>query len=214
MTTAVIIAVAAVAAIAAYFPLRGRLAGGRGLRSRFGPEYERVVARHGGGTTAAEQELGGRVKRHGHLDEHPLTEGAHAGCATHWASSQELLVESPESNRRSGRSPKPTRCRPNLSRERGFPAGEDFEDRTDSLSVHHAAPVDGYRRVHTARRGNAGTRAPRICGSLSSATATSRNASYACSGPLAAFPSLQPRMTRPSRSRSSAASGTRNPLRT
>ncbi|CAM5335311.1 MULTISPECIES: hypothetical protein [Streptomyces griseus group] len=153
MTTAIIIiAVVVVAAIAAFLLLRGRPVGGRGLRSRFGPEYERVVARHDGDTAAAERELGDRVKRHGRLEKHPLTDEARARYAARWASAQELFVESPERSLAEADA-----LLADLSRERGFPAGEDFEDRTDALSVHHAAHVHGYRRVHSARRGDAST---------------------------------------------------------
>ncbi|MFI1224871.1 MULTISPECIES: hypothetical protein [unclassified Streptomyces] len=153
MTTAIIIiAVVVLAAVAAFFLLRGRPVGGRGLRSRFGPEYDRVVARHGGDTKAAEQELGDRVKRHGHRKERPLTEEARAGYAARWASAQELFVESPARALTEADA-----LLADLSRERGFPDGEDFEDRTDALSVHHAAHVDGYRRVHSARSGDAST---------------------------------------------------------
>ncbi|MFE8915166.1 hypothetical protein [Streptomyces globisporus] len=154
MTTAIIIiAVVAVAAIAAFLLLRGRLAGGgRSLRSRFGPEYDRVVARHGGDTEAAERELSDRVKRHGAIEERPLTEEARARYAARWAGAQEMFVESPERSLTEADA-----LLSDLSRERGFPDGDDFEDRTDALSVHHAAHVDGYRRVHTARRGDAGT---------------------------------------------------------
>ncbi|WP_274028386.1 hypothetical protein [Streptomyces sp. MMBL 11-1] len=151
-TTIIIIAVVAVAAVAAFFLLRGRQVGGGGLRDRFGPEYHRVVARHGGDTAAAERELGDRVKRHGHLDERPLAEEARARYAARWASAQELFVESPERALIEADA-----LLADLSRERGFPDGEDFEDRTDALSVHHAAHVDGYRRVHAARRGDAST---------------------------------------------------------
>lgn len=111
-----------------------------------------MVARHGGDTAAAERELGDRVKRHGHLDERPLTEEARARYAAHWASAQELFVESPERALAEADA-----LLADLSRERGFPDGEDFQDRTDALSVHHAAHVDGYRRVHAARRGDAST---------------------------------------------------------
>ncbi|MFJ7414153.1 hypothetical protein ACIQWZ_25600 [Streptomyces sp. NPDC098077] len=153
MTTAIIIiAVVVVAAIAAFFLLRGRPAGGRSLRGRFGPEYDRAVARHDGDTAAAEQELGDRVKRHGHLDVRPLTEEARARYAARWASAQELFVESPERALTEADA-----LLADLTRERGFPGGEDFEDRTDALSVHHAAHVDGYRRVHAARHGNVST---------------------------------------------------------
>ncbi|MFF8555527.1 hypothetical protein ACF058_22150 [Streptomyces sp. NPDC015501] len=150
MTTAIIIvAVVVVAAIAAFLLLRGRTAGGRGLRSRFGPEYDRVVARHGGDTKAAERELEDRVKRHGHLEERPLTEEARARYADRWASTQELFVESPERSLAEADT-----LLTDLARERGFPEGDD---RDDALSVHHGAHVHGYRRVRSARNGTAGT---------------------------------------------------------
>ncbi|MFF2601147.1 hypothetical protein ACFVVB_18940 [Streptomyces californicus] len=153
MTTAIIIvAVVVVAAIAAFLLLRGRTAGGRGLRSRFGPEYDRVVARHGGDTKAAELELDDRVKRHGHLEQRPLTEEARARYAARWASAQELFVESPERSLAEADT-----LLADLSRERGFPAGDDFDERMDALSVHHAAHVQGYRRVHSAGSGHANT---------------------------------------------------------
>lgn len=154
MTTAIIIiAVVAVVAVAAFFLLRGRLAGGgRSLRGRFGPEYDRVVARHGGDTEAAERELDDRVKRHGAIEERPLTEEARARYAARWAGAQELFVESPERSLTEADA-----LLADLSRERGFPDGENFEDRLDAISVHHAAHVDGYRRVHTARNGDAST---------------------------------------------------------
>lgn len=151
-TVLIIIAVVAVAAAAAFFLLRGRPVGGRGLRSRFGPEYDRVVARHDGDTKAAEEELDARVKRHGHLDERPLTDEARARYAARWASAQELFVESPQQALDEADT-----LLAELSRERGFPDGEDFEERTDALSVHHAAHVDGYRRVHGARSGDGNT---------------------------------------------------------
>jgi hypothetical protein len=150
VTTAIIIAaVVVVAAIAAFLLLRGRTAGGRGLRSRFGPEYDRVVARHGGDTEAAERELDDRVKRHGRLEELPLAEEARARYAARWASAQELFVESPERSLAEADA-----LLADLARERGFPEGEE---RADALSVHHAAHVHGYRRVHAARSGNAST---------------------------------------------------------
>ncbi|MDQ0982813.1 hypothetical protein [Streptomyces sp. V2I9] len=153
MTTAIIIvAVVVVAAIAAFLLLRRRTAGGRGLRGRFGPEYDRVVARHGGDTKAAEQELDDRVRRHGHLTERPLTEEARARYAARWASAQELFVESPQRSLAEA-----DMLLADLSRERGFPEGDDFDDRTDALSVRHAAHVHGYRRVHAARGGNTST---------------------------------------------------------
>ncbi|ARF70947.1 hypothetical protein B7C62_00775 [Kitasatospora albolonga] len=154
MTTAIIIvAVALVLAAAVYFFLvRGPQGGGRGLRSRFGPEYDRVVARHGGDTKAAEHELEERVKRHGHLERRPLTEAARAEYTARWARTQEQFVESPQQALTEADA-----LLAELSRDRGFPGGENFEEHTDALSVHHARHVDGYRRVHTARNDGTGT---------------------------------------------------------
>ncbi|MEV1049469.1 hypothetical protein [Streptomyces sp. NPDC049916] len=153
MTTAIIIVVVlAVVAIAAFFLLRGRTAGGGGLRRRFGPEYDRVLARHDGDTKAAELELGERVKQHGNLEERPLTEEARTRYAARWASAQALFVESPQRSLAEADT-----LLADLSRERGFPEGESFEDRTDALSVHHASHVEGYRRVHSARSGEGST---------------------------------------------------------
>ncbi|MEW1630497.1 hypothetical protein AB0387_24385 [Streptomyces sp. NPDC089173] len=153
MTTAIIIiAVALVVAAAVYFFLvRGGSGGGRGLRGRFGPEYDRVVERHGGDTKAAEHELGERVKRHGDLEKRPLTEAARADYTARWARTQEQFVESPQQALHEADA-----LLADLSRDRGFP-GESFEDRTEALSVHHAHHVDGYRRVHTARNDSTGT---------------------------------------------------------
>ncbi|MFE1732031.1 hypothetical protein ACFW6X_17985 [Streptomyces bacillaris] len=154
MTTAIIvIAVALVAAAAVYFFLvRGGAAGGRGLRGRFGPEYDRVVARHNGDTKAAEHELGERVRRHGDLEKRPLTEAARAEYTARWARTQEQFVESPQQAVAEADA-----LLADLARNRGFPAGESFEERADALSVHHARHVEGYRRVHSACDGGTGT---------------------------------------------------------
>ena len=80
MLTIVIIAGIVIAAVVLFFVGRGRIraGGGRGLKHRFGPEYDRAVADHDGDTKAAEQELGERVKQHGSLDEQPLSPEARA----------------------------------------------------------------------------------------------------------------------------------------
>ncbi|MEU0458753.1 hypothetical protein ABZ322_38635, partial [Streptomyces sp. NPDC006129] len=77
MSTGLIIALIVIAAvvviIAAAMTLRARGARrGRSLKRRFGPEYDRVVARHDGDAQAAERELAERVQRHGDLRERPL----------------------------------------------------------------------------------------------------------------------------------------------
>ncbi|MFB8026604.1 hypothetical protein ACFQ6U_14355 [Streptomyces sp. NPDC056465] len=152
MTTVVIIVAVVLVAALAFFLLRGRSTGGRGLQRRFGPEYDRTVARHDGDTKAAEHELSERVKQHGSLSERPLSAEAREGYARRWAEVQEQFIDSPRDAVVAADA-----LLAQLARDRGFPDGDSFEEQTAALSVHHAHQVDGYRRVHTAVRGQGGT---------------------------------------------------------
>ncbi|GGO45704.1 hypothetical protein [Streptomyces lasiicapitis] len=154
MITVVVIVVLVVAAAALFFVGRGRARGGGGreLKRRFGPEYDRVVAHHEGDARAAERELGARVKRHGSLKEQPLSPEAREHYLAQWTAVQEQFVESPqkaviEADALLSR----------LARDRGFPDGEQFEEQLAALSVHHAHYVHGYRSLHTAARSQNGT---------------------------------------------------------
>ncbi|MCP3819665.1 hypothetical protein NLX86_16625 [Streptomyces sp. A3M-1-3] len=133
---------------------RGR-GGGRDLRRRFGPEYERAVAQHDGDTKAAEKDLGERLRHHEVLEVRPLTVEAHTQYVAAWAGIQEKLVDSPaqavaDADRLLG----------GLARDRGFP-DDEHDARVTALSVHHPHHVDGFRQIHTAARraseGGAGT---------------------------------------------------------
>jgi len=143
---AVIVIVAAVVVGAAALSLRARAAhGGGGLKRRFGPEYERAVARHDGDAKAAERDLAERVKRHGALREQPLEAAARERYTARWTAAQERFVDSPreavaEADRLLGE----------LAGVRGFPDGGQYEEQLEALSVHHARHVHGYRRVHRA----------------------------------------------------------------
>ncbi|MEU5951408.1 hypothetical protein [Streptomyces sp. NPDC047525] len=144
----VVIAAAAVL----FVGLRRARGGGRGLKHRFGPEYDHTVARHDGDVRAAEQELRERVRLHGSVKAEPLPPGARERYVAQWAGVQEQFVESPqqaviEADALLAR----------LARDRGFPDGERFDEQVAALSVHHAHSVHGYRRVHTATRGQGGT---------------------------------------------------------
>ncbi|THA71484.1 hypothetical protein E6P78_06045 [Streptomyces sp. A0958] len=152
MTTLVIILAVVVVVAAGLFLAFGRTTGGHGLRRRFGPEYERAVARHDGDTKAAEQELSERLKRHRSLDERPLTPEARAEYTARWARVQDRFVDSPQQAVADADA-----LLAELARDLGFPDGKDFGEQSDALSVHHAEQVDGYRRVHAARRGEGDT---------------------------------------------------------
>ncbi|BBC36808.1 hypothetical protein SGFS_081020 [Streptomyces graminofaciens] len=165
MSTGVIIAlivvgvviVAAVVAVAAVPSLRAHFGSGGGgsMRRRFGPEYDRTVARHGGDERAAVRELAERVRRHGSLERRPLAASDRERYEARWTAAQEGFVDSP------GQAvAEADRLLTELAGERGFPGGDQYEERLDALSVHHARHVDGYRRVHRAahtRDGHADT---------------------------------------------------------
>ncbi|MFD7708134.1 hypothetical protein ACFV6E_22135 [Streptomyces sp. NPDC059785] len=150
MSTGVIIAliviVAAVAVVAAALTLLARRPqGGRSLQRRFGPEYDRAVARHDGDTKAAERDLAERVKRHGTLRVRPLDPAARERYTARWTAVQERFVDSPRDAVTDA-----DRLLAELAGERGFPDGGRYEEQFEALSVHHGHHVHGYRRVHRA----------------------------------------------------------------
>ncbi|MFJ8824788.1 hypothetical protein ACIREE_23770 [Streptomyces sp. NPDC102467] len=148
----VLIVVGIVVVVAAgVFAARTKPRGGRGLKSRFGPEYERAVARHDGDTKAAERELTERVRRHGSLRTHNLEPAARERYLARWTSAQERFVESPAEAVAEA-----DLLLADLAKERGFPDGGGYEERLEALSVHHGQHVHGYRRVHLAANARTG----------------------------------------------------------
>ncbi|MCX4909116.1 hypothetical protein [Streptomyces sp. NBC_00878] len=141
----IVVAVALVAVVAARLVVPRGAGGGRGLKRRFGPEYDRVVARHDGDSKAAERELEERVKRHGSLSEQPLEPGARERYVVRWAAVQEQFVDSPRDA-----VVEADRLIAEVAGARGFPDGGRSGEQLDALSVHHAHHVHGYRRVHRA----------------------------------------------------------------
>ncbi|GAA0666820.1 hypothetical protein GCM10009535_53280 [Streptomyces thermocarboxydovorans] len=141
----VLVAVAAVVALRARGPRHGM-----SLERRFGPEYERVVARHDGDTQAAERELADRVERHGSLRMRELEPTERHGFEARWTAAQERFVESPREALAEA-----DRLISELAGARGFPDGGQYEEQFAALSVHHAHHVDGYRRVHRVTRARA-----------------------------------------------------------
>ncbi|GGX10544.1 hypothetical protein GCM10010321_26030 [Streptomyces chartreusis] len=124
--------------------------GGRSLKRRFGPEYERTVARHDGDAKAAERELAQRVERHGGLRERTLETTEVERYEARWTAAQERFVDSPK-----GAVDEADRLLAELAQARGYPDGAQYEEQLSALSVHHANRVRGYRRVHRAARAGA-----------------------------------------------------------
>jgi hypothetical protein len=151
-----IVIVAAVVVVAAALTLRNRGAhGGRGLRRRFGPEYDRAVARHDGDTKAAESELAQRVERHGSLEFRPVEPDEHERWTARWSAAQERFVDSPREA-----VAEVDRLLAEVAGARGFPDADRYDEQLDALSVHHPRHVHGYRRVHLAVRTSGGKEAP------------------------------------------------------
>ncbi|MGI5407985.1 hypothetical protein ACQEV9_14440 [Streptomyces chartreusis] len=124
--------------------------GGRSLKRRFGPEYERTVARHDGDAKAAERELAQRVERHGGLRERTLETTEVERYEARWTAAQERFVDSPKDA-----VDEADRLLAELAQARGYPDGAQYEEQLSALSVHHANRVRGYRRVHRAARAGA-----------------------------------------------------------
>ncbi|HEV7627363.1 MAG TPA: hypothetical protein VGO89_12780 [Streptomyces sp.] len=147
----VIAAVVVAGAVYARSTGLGRSTGGS-LRRRFGPEYERVVARHNGDTKAAERELALRVQQHGSLNPLPLPPQVREQYVTRWTAAQERFVDSPQHALAEAEL-----LLGGLAQARGFPGPERHDEHVDALSVHHAHHIEGYRRVHLAATGQATT---------------------------------------------------------
>ncbi|MFE0253225.1 hypothetical protein [Streptomyces sp. NPDC059010] len=152
MSTGVIILIVMVAVVvvlgAAVLVLRARGAqGSRGLKRRFGPEYERAVARHDGDAKAAERELAQRVERHGGLRERALEPTDVERFEARWVAAQEHFVDAPREAVGEA-----DRLLADLAQARGFPDGAQYEEQLSALSVHHAGHVHGYRHVHRVAR--------------------------------------------------------------
>ncbi|MFE5889023.1 hypothetical protein ACFQ6E_08805 [Streptomyces sp. NPDC056462] len=156
MSTGVIILIVMVAVVVvlgvAVLALRNRDAqGGRGLKRRFGPEYERAVTRHDGDVKAAERELAQLMERHGGLRERPLEPTEVERFEARWAAAQEHFVESPREAVHEA-----DRLLAELAQARGFPDGAQYEEQISALAVHHADHVQGYRHVHHVAHARAG----------------------------------------------------------
>ncbi|MGC4880940.1 hypothetical protein ACLQ26_32280 [Micromonospora sp. DT43] len=134
----VLVVLVIVAALAVAVRTIGRR---RALRSRFGPEYDRVVQEQDS-RSAAERELRDRERRHAELTLTPLSPESRARYAAAWEELQIRFIDSP--NETVGDADElVTR----LIEEQGYPTG-DFSDQIAHLSVEHARTLTNYRDAH------------------------------------------------------------------
>jgi len=124
------------------------------LRTRYGPEYERTVARVGD-KRRAESELVKRQERVAQLDIRPLSAEQWNGYVQQWRAVQVRFVDDPR-----GAVTDADRLVEDVMKTRGYPIS-DFDQRAADLSVHHPRVVDNYRAARDVaqrhRRGEATT---------------------------------------------------------
>ena len=149
-----VVAVVAIIAIAATVWMYMQKKRTEQLRSRFGPEYERVVET-GGDRRKAEATLEERQKRVEKLDIRPLANEDRQRFQHAWAREQTRFVDDPK-----GAVAEADRLIGEVMRARGYPVG-DFDQRAADISVDHPMVVENYRTAHDIalrdRRGEAST---------------------------------------------------------
>ena len=111
------------------------------LRSRFGPEYDRVV-REQGNVRRAEATLAERERRASKIVVHPLSADERKRSAEAWRAVQAGFVDEP------GRAvAEADRLVEQLMSQRGYPVG-NFQTQADDISVDHPMVVQSYRAAH------------------------------------------------------------------
>ena len=111
------------------------------LRSKFGPEYNRM-ARAEGDAAKAESLLLEREKRVKKLDIKPLTTEQRNGFADEWERAQAEFVDDPSVAVVHADAPVQE-----VMKVRGYPV-VDFEQRVADVSVGHPAVAQNYRLAH------------------------------------------------------------------
>lgn len=153
-TVQIVIAVAVVLALVAIAFLLMRKRRTDQLKSKFGPEYERL-AKNTGDPTKAEALLAEREKRVSGFTIRPLEPEHRDRFVTSWREIQAQFVDDPKTAVRAA-----DVLLAQVMNERGYPVA-DFDQRAADLSVDHADVVTNYRSAHDIaerhERGEAGT---------------------------------------------------------
>ena len=108
------------------------------LRSRFGPEYDRVIREHGN-QRRAESVLATRERRVESLPIRALTHKDRDHFAEAWQADQARFVDDPK-----GAVTEADRLVTAVMKARGYPVS-DFEQRVADISVDHPHVVENYR---------------------------------------------------------------------
>jgi FtsZ-interacting cell division protein ZipA len=141
----VAVVVVAVIAILGYQMARKRRT--TQLRDQYGPEYDRVVDQ-ADSQHEAESELRGRSKRHEQLELRSLDSSEREDFERRWSDVQVQFVDDPSTAVRNA-----DLLVVEVMAARGYPV-EDFEHRTDDLSVRHPEVTQRYREARRIAQAN------------------------------------------------------------
>jgi FtsZ-interacting cell division protein ZipA len=117
------------------------------LRQQYGPEYERALDQ-ADSQRAAESELRDRSKRHEELELRSLDSSEREDFQRRWSDVQGQFVDDPSRAVRNA-----DRLVVDVMSARGYPV-DDFEQRADDLSVHHAEVTQRYREARRIAQAN------------------------------------------------------------
>jgi hypothetical protein len=137
----IILAVVAVLAIgvAAWMYIQKKKT--QGLRTKFGPEYDKAIETHRD-RSHAESDLEKRAKRVAQFHIRPLSEDERARYAEDWSVEQSLFVDDPRAAVKHADT-----LVQDVMKHRGYPVS-DFEQNAADLSVDHPRVVENYRSAH------------------------------------------------------------------
>jgi len=144
-TTLVIVVIAAVVVLAIIVALATRSSRHKKLQSRFGPEYDRTVAREGSKRKAVKH-LQERAETREQLHLRDLTPAERDRYRDEWQALQASFVDRPATALADA-----DRLVTAVMRDRGYPV-DDFEQRADLVSVDHPEVVQHYRAAHQIHR--------------------------------------------------------------
>jgi hypothetical protein len=112
------------------------------LQGRFGPEYDRTLEGASNRRTG-ERELRERENRRDELELRPLSDASRARYQQQWADMQGGFVDRPQVAVADA-----DRLITDLMHERGYPV-DDFDTRSELVSVDHPQVVQNYRAAHS-----------------------------------------------------------------
>lgn len=148
-TTVWILVIAGIVLVAALIAvwLVSRNTRGRRLKRRFGPEYDRTLERTHGDRRQAEEILSHRISRREELELRPLSRAARESYRRRWAQVQADFVDRPDAAVHGAQT-----LLDEVMVERGYPIGDELDERADLVSVDHPAVAGNYRDAHRLHR--------------------------------------------------------------